>query len=167
MSMEEKQSKREALDAMASKTIAGLTEKDAGIEGLVKDGLAYAVANMKLTKVPLVGAGGGEGVLVVRDTQQRLYFDVARFDLGGGWGVRSYKALMVIHSQDVLDRWMDGSWAFEAGAEVSAGTAAAGGTASDSDQGFSMHVLSDGGASATVTARVIRVTIDRGLTEAP
>ncbi len=165
MTVSEKETKRSELDKMAAKAIAGLVEKDAAIQQELDDSLGYAVANMKLTKVPIVGAGGGEGVVFIKAGEKKIYFTVSRFDLGGGWGVRSYKALMVFNSQEVLDNWQDGKWEFQAGAEASAGTASAEGSSSGLAQGFTIHVLSDGGASATVTARVIRVRVNRELTD--
>lgn len=157
-------SKQAVLDTMAESAIAKLIDKNPSLEGLLEASLAHAVANMKVTKVPVVGAGGGEGVLVVRETQERVYFTVKRIDVGGGWGVRSYKALVLINSQEILDKVIDGSWTFEAGAEVSAGTAALEGGSGDMQAGFTMHVLSDGGASATVTVRLIRMKVNKELT---
>jgi len=165
MTTTEKVQKRGELDAMAEAAIAGLIEQDPGIKTEIDKSLGYAVANMKLTKVPVVGAGGGEGVFVNNKTQQRTYFTVRRFDLGGGWGARSYKALLVFESQKVMDRVEGGVWEFQAGAEASAGTASAEGSSSDLNKGFTMHVLSDGGASATVTARVIRTKVNKKLME--
>lgn len=166
MTTAEKEQKRSELNDMAEKAIAGLIEQDATIKTEIDGSVAYAVANMKLTKVPIVGGGGGEGVLVIKDPQQRIYFTVSRFDVGGGWGARSYKALVVLDSQKVLDDVKDGAWEFQAGGEASAGTASLEGSSSDMvDRGFKMYVLSDGGASATVTARTIRISINRELTE--
>jgi hypothetical protein len=54
---------------------------------------------------------------------------------------------------------------FQAGAGASAGAAAAEGSTSDFNKGFKLHVLSYGGASATVTVRVIRIEINNTLTE--
>ncbi|VAX11077.1 hypothetical protein MNBD_GAMMA25-1473 [hydrothermal vent metagenome] len=85
-----------------------MIEKEPAIQQEIDNSLAYAVANMKLTKVPIVGAGGGEGVIFIKETQQRIYFTVGRFDIGGGWGARSYKALLVVETQKVLDRWKMG-----------------------------------------------------------
>jgi len=92
---------------------------------------------------------------------------VTRFDLGGGWGARSFKALLLFNTEEMVARMESKNiWEFQAGAEASAGTASAEGSSSDLNAGFTMHVLSDGGASATVTARVIRVQVDSALTEA-
>jgi hypothetical protein len=118
---------------------------------------------MKVTKVPIVGAGGGEGVFLNRESDKRSYFTVSRFDIGGGWGARSYKVLLVVESPEVMDRIKGGAREFQAGAEASAGTSSAEGS-SGSNEGFSLHVLSDGGASATATARVIRLKVNKELT---
>lgn len=165
MTTTEKVQKRSELDAMAEAAIADLIEQDPGIKTEIDQSLGYAVANMKLTKVPVVGAGGGEGVFVNNKTQQRTYFTVSRFDIGGGLGVRLYKVLLVFESQKVIDRIEGGVWKFQAGAESSAGTASADGSSSDLNKGFTMHVLLDGGASATVTVRVIRIKVNNQLTE--
>jgi hypothetical protein len=168
MTATEKEQKRSELDQMASTAIAGLTEKDPEIQTRINNSLAYAVANMKVTKVPIVGAGGGEGVFIDNNTQLRTYFTVSRFDVGGGWGARSYKILLIVDSEEVFDRLKGGTWEFQAGAEASAGTASAEGSSSDlANKGFTTYVLSDGGASATVTARVIRTSVNRELTEQP
>jgi lipid-binding SYLF domain-containing protein len=168
MTAAEKQQKRNALNQMAETTVTALSEKSPEILTKIKNGLAYAVANMKLTKVPIVGAGGGEGVFIDNDTQLHTYFTVSRFDVGGGWGARSYKILLIVESQQVYDRMKDGTWEFQAGAEASAGSVSAEGSSSDLvNKGFSTYVLSDGGASATVTARMIHIKINRELTEQP
>ena len=165
MSVSERETKRNQLDEMAATAIAGLVKQDESLQIKLDDSLGYAVANMKVTKVPVVGAGGGEGVYVNKKTGKRIYFTVSRFDLGGGWGVRSYKGLLVMSSQEVLDRFDGGVWEFQAGVEASAGTASAEGSSGALNEGYTVHVLSDGGASATATARVIRIKINNELTD--
>jgi len=165
MTTSEKDTKRSQLDEMAQTAIAGLVEQDAALQQKIENSLGYAVANMKVTKVPVVGAGGGEGVFVNTKTNKRTYFTVSRFDIGGGWGARSYKILIVVESQAVMDRFKGGVWEFQAGVEASAGTASADGSSGAADEGFSLHVLSDGGVSATVTARVIRINVNSELTD--
>lgn len=161
----EKEQKRSALNAMAETAIAGLIKQDAAVKQALDESLAYAVVNMKLTKVPIVGAGGGEGVFFDKNTQERTYINVSRFDIGGGWGVRSYKALVLFTSKEAVDRISEGTWEFQAGVEASAGTAVAEGASDDENENFTVHVLSDGGASATATVRVIRISVNENLLE--
>ena len=136
MTTQEKNIKRAELDAMAEKAIAGLIEQDATLQQKIDDSPGYAVANMKVTKVPIVGAGGGEGVYVDNKTKEHVYFTVSRFDIGGGWGARSYKVLLLIESQEMMERVKGGVWEFAAGVEASAGTASAEGGSGDLTEGY-------------------------------
>lgn len=166
MTVSERETKRGELDAMAAKTIAELVKEDDTLQQIIDDSPGYAVANMKVTKVPIVGAGGGEGVFINQKTNKRTYFTVSRLDIGGGWGARSFKALLVFEDEATIAEWKDSKWEFAAGVEASAGTAAAEG-ASGGNEGFTMYVLADGGASATATARVIHINVNRDLSESP
>ena len=167
MTTVEKQQKRNALDEMANETVVALVAQDADIQRKLDESLAYAVANMKVTKIPVVGGGGGEGVFIDNTSQKRIYFTVSRLDFGGGWGARAYKVLFIVESQEIFDRVIDGTWEFQAGAEASAGSVSAEGSSSDLNKGFSMYALSEGGASVTVTARAIRTKVNSALTENP
>jgi len=62
MTVTEKDQKRSELDAMAETAIAGLIEKDANVKTEMDKSIGYAVANMKVTKVPLIGAGHSSGL---------------------------------------------------------------------------------------------------------
>ncbi|MFV2005318.1 MAG: hypothetical protein ACC650_08915, partial [Gammaproteobacteria bacterium] len=72
---------------------------------------------------------------------------------------------MLVNTPDALERLEGGVWEFQAGVEASAGTAAAEGSSGALNQGYTVHVLSDGGASATATARVIRIKVNSELTD--
>ena len=165
LSISERETKRNQLDEMAATAIASLVEQDTALQQKIDDSLGYFVVNMKVTKVPVVGGGGGEGVFVNKKTNKRIYFTVSRFDIGGGWGARSYKILMLFETQEMMDRLQNGTWEYQAGVEASAGTAAAEGSSGGLNEGYTVHVLADGGASATATARVIRIKVDSELTE--
>jgi lipid-binding SYLF domain-containing protein len=158
----EQDQKRSELDAMAAVAITRLIEQDPSLKAKIDAAPGYGVGNMKLTKVPIVGGGGGEGVMIEKNTQNRYYFNITRADLGGGVGARGFKILFIFKTQEIVDAWKTGTWKSMAGAEASAGTASAEGAAGG--DGFSMHILSEAGASATATARVMRVKLNKELT---
>ena len=72
MSATEKNQKRNELDAMAEATIASLIEKDPQLKEEVENSPGYAVIDAKVTKVPIVGGGGAEGVLINK-SQRHVY----------------------------------------------------------------------------------------------
>lgn len=163
LSLEEKSSKRDSIDKMAQNTIENLIKKESNINHALEKAKGYMVVNWKVTKVPVVGAGSGEGIVVDSRDNHRVYIKVRRFDIGGGWGARSYKNLVIIYDDALMDRAKDGVFEFEAGAEVAAGTKSVDGGSAALNQKMETHMLLDGGGSATATIRVLRSRLDSDL----
>ncbi|WP_218408874.1 hypothetical protein [Aeromonas sp. sif0611] len=155
---EQKSIKQQSINDMARNTITQLLERDERLTKAFDESLAYMVVDMKVTKIPAVGVGGGEGVLFMKAENKPTFYRVQRFDLGAGWGARSYKALVLVSSQNIMEKLKEGLWVFDIGGEASAGTAAMAGTSSDIIPEYSVHILSDGGVSASITARAIRIS---------
>ena len=80
-----------------------------------------------------------------------------RLELGGGFGIRAYKAITVFTDEKVLAKVQKGGWALQSGAEVAAGSTAAEGSVAREKKGYQDFVLPEGGASATLTIRVLRL----------
>jgi lipid-binding SYLF domain-containing protein len=108
---------------------------------------------MRVTKIPMVGAGSGYGVVVDKRTNTRSYIRVSRLEVGGGLGARKFKVVIVYEDEKHLDRIAAGTWHYDAGAEVAAGSASAGGAATKSGKGYQAFRLAESGATATVTLR--------------
>lgn len=155
---EQRSIRRQDVNGMANNTVHNLIEQDGRLKKSFKESLAYLVVNMKVTKVPAVGVGGGEGLLLIKAEKKPIFYRVQRFDLGAGWGARSYKVLVLLHSQDVINKLKDGHWVFDIGGEASVGSAAMEGASSGIIPEYSVHILSDGGVSASITARAIRIS---------
>ena len=68
----------------------------------------------------------------------------------------------MIKSKEALDRISRGTCEFQAGVDASAGTAAEG-SSGGSSEGFTVHVLSDDGATAT--ARVVCIKVNKNLSK--
>ena len=146
------------LDIVSKNTIEQLSKQHHNLKTELETAVGHIVIDMKVTKVPVVGAGGGQGVIYTKGSEEKVYIKAVRADVGGGWGARSYKVLVVIHSSEVLEKSKKNHWIFDAGAEVAAGSAALEGGTGSLSKGYNVYHLSDIGASATITARAIRVT---------
>lgn len=153
--MEEDEQRRE-IDAMSDAALATLVEKTPEAREVVEQSIGYAVANMKVTKIPWFGGGGGTGVVVDKRSDARTYVKVSRFDIGGGLGAQAFKAIVLFDDPKLLDRAMSGVWHVEAGAEAAAGEAGMEGSVSAANKGYRVFKVTEGGVAATVTLRMIR-----------
>ena len=162
-SPDERNKARAEIDLMAKTTIDKLIEQTPSVQKEIDESIGYAVLNWKLTKVPIVGVGGGTGVLINSKTGKRIYVTISRFDIGGGWGARSFKNLLITKDKDFFDKVKDGHFKFETGGEASVGNVAASGDSSALNKDVKSHVLIDGGGSATVTVRYLSMSLDSEL----
>lgn len=152
----------ETINLLVERTLIDLYKQDPALKKEIKNSVGYIIMNNKITKIPLVGAGAGYGVAISTKDQARTYLKMTRFDVGGGWGARSLRPVLIFHKQDIFDDFIDGKWAAQAGAEAAAkvgdtGTAGGGNSGELTDKGYSTHVITDAGVSASITAGVIRV----------
>lgn len=153
----------QTIDELVDNTLADLYQQNPEARAQIKNSIGYAIMNNKITKIPVVGAGAGYGVAINNKNQQRQYIQMVRFDVGGGWGARSVRPVIIFTDEQVFNDFIDGMWSANAGAEAAAkvgdvGTSAGAdtGNAGD-DKGYITHMITDKGVSATVTAGIIRV----------
>lgn len=156
LSPEERDARRAELDAMGEKTVATLLETQQQLREVFDNSLGYVVLDMKVTKIPVFGAGSGFGVVVDKRTNSRSYLQVSRFEVGGGIGAQRFKVVIVFQDGTLLDRAASGAWHYKSGVEVAVGTAGGKGRATKPDKGYQAFKLVESGAVAAVTVRVAR-----------
>ena len=153
----------ETINELITRTLMDLYKQEPKTKEEIANSVGYAIMNNKITKIPIVGAGSGYGVAINTKTGERTYLKMARFDLGGGWGARSVRPVLIFHDEKMFNDFIDGSWSANMGAEAAAkvgDTGAAGGAGSGdvpTEKGYSTYLITDAGVSATVTMGVIRV----------
>jgi lipid-binding SYLF domain-containing protein len=157
LSPAEKADQQRVLDTMADQAVAELLRSKPELKSRFDTAVGYMVMDVKITKIPVFGGGGGKGVVVNNATHQRTYVKATRIDFGAGWGVRAFKTILIFTDARVLADVQDGGWFYRSGAEAAAGSAAAEGSVGVSNTGYESFALAEGGASATVTIRVIHL----------
>jgi hypothetical protein len=120
------------------------------------------VASTKITKIPFVGAGSGYGIAINTKSGEKTYLKMTRFDVGGGWGARALRPVVIFQDEKKFNSFINGIWEVQAGTEVAAkagekGAAGGAGTGAIGEKGYTVHILTDAGVSATATAGVLRV----------
>lgn len=154
----------QTIDELVERTLPDLYKQEPKARQQIADSVGYAIMDNKITKIPLVGAGSGYGVAINNKTGEKTYIRMARFDLGGGWGARSVRPVVIFRDEKKFKDFIKGDWSANAGAEAAAkvGESGAAGGAGGGDlpgnKGYSIHLITDAGVSATVTMGVIHVT---------
>jgi lipid-binding SYLF domain-containing protein len=137
--------KRAQLDQEAEETIALMLEQDPGIKQELEEAAGYFVSRVSAANIAIVGGGQGIGVLVDKQSGDRTYLNVKRFDLGAGLGVRYHRVLLVIRDQEKLAAIRNG-WTFRGvGTGLAAGNKGTEAT-SQAGEGLSVHILSESGS---------------------
>ena len=153
----------EAVDALVEQTLADLYKQEPKAKEHIADSVGYAVMSGNITKVPMVGAGSGYGVAINNKTGEKTYLEITEFDVGGGWGARSLRPVIIFQDEKKFKVFIKGVWNMKAGAEAAAKvkeTGAAGGAGSGDipgAKGYTVHLITDAGVSVTWTVGILRV----------
>ena len=114
-------SDRAQLDQMAEQTVIQLEKKHPGLQQHLEELPGYLVVDMNVLKVPVIGGGGGRGVVIETASGKHTYVKVMRMEIGGGWGGRAYKVLLAFKDPELLESVRTGKWIYQMGAEASVG----------------------------------------------
>lgn len=153
----------QTIDELVERTLSDLYKQEAETRQEIADSVGYAIMSNAILKVPLIGMGRGYGVAIDNRTGERTYLRMERFDIGGGWGARSERPVVIFQQEGKFREFIEGTWSANAGAEAAAkvGDAGAAGAVGrgnlPGDKGYSLHLITDAGVSATLTVGVIRV----------
>jgi lipid-binding SYLF domain-containing protein len=157
-----KEGKLAYFESLEKETLAQLVKEQPGTEQELARSVGYAVIEKKVVKVPMVGAGGGAGVVVEKASGKKSYLRVPELQFGLGWGGRAEKVILIFQDVEKLRDLADGMWKAGIAAEAAAkagdvGAAGGRGTEDLMKKGFTTYVLTDAGVSATATIAVLRV----------
>ena len=158
MTLEEQQEKRAELDEMGEKTVQKLLELRPDADEALAQSVGYTVIDMAITKIPVLGGGGGLAVTVDKRSGKNSYSKVSQFEIGGGIGAKRFKVVVFFTDEKLLDRAIKGAWHYEASAEVSAGADGIEGQVSKPDDGYTAFKIAESGAAATITIRFARAS---------
>lgn len=148
-------------EGLETETLAQLMKEQPGAEQELARSVGYAVIEKRVVKVPVIGAGGGAGVVVETASGKKSYLRVPELQFGLGWGGRSEKVILIFQDIEKIRSLADGMWKAGIVAEAAAkagdiGAAGGRGTGELMKKGFTTYVLTDAGVSATATIAVLR-----------
>ena len=162
--VEQRPDKRAELSRIGEEIVARAVEEEPGLQHALDLSAGYFAAEISAANVAVLGGGQGIGVLVDQQSGERTFLNVKRIDLGAGLGVYYYRVLILVQDRKVLERIRRGTWFHGVGADVATGKAGAADVRASST-GYTIHLLTDSGASIALTARSILLSVNRDLTD--
>lgn len=154
---------RETIDQEAAQTVVRLMEENPQFKDLLKSSVGCFVSRTSVTKIPVVGRGYGIGVLYDRETGSSTYMNITRADLGAGLGAGQFRLAILFENRETLEEFRKGVWKSGIGTETAIGNYSTG-MQSFSGDGYSAHVVSVSGASINLSARTVRLSVNKDLT---
>jgi lipid-binding SYLF domain-containing protein len=155
-SPEEQGPTRNELDKMSKKALVTLLEKKPELRETLERSAGYAVVDMTVTKIPVVGTGSGFGVVVDKRTNSRSYIRVSQFEVGGGMGAEKYKVIIIFDDAKRVEKVAAGTWHYDASAQAVAGGESTDAAASKTGKGYKAFKITESGACIRVTVLVAR-----------
>ena len=155
---------REEINQNAEKTITQLISKKPELQESIDTSIGYFVGQISGTKIPVVGAGSGIGMLYDREAETRTYMNIKRFGVGVGLGAGKYKGIILFQNREVFEQFRAGIWKSKIGVESAVGEKT---TSSISvvDKGATLHLLPETGAAVTASARLVSLSVNEDLTD--
>lgn len=156
---------RSAIQDMRQQSLSRLYQEKSSAQAEVQAAPGYAVFSNANVHVILASFGGGYGVVHNNSTGQDTYMRAGELGLGLGAGVKDYRLVMVFHTAESMNRFIEQGWTFggQADAAAKAGDkgAAVGAEASVND--VTLYQMTESGLALQATLKGSRFWRDESL----
>ena len=160
--VEKREPLRQEINERSDETINSIVAKMPELQEKLDSSVGYFVGRVSATKVPVVGAGYGLGVLHDKEQQTRTYMDINRIDLGLGLGSGTYRGLVFFENHQEMEKFRTGKWGRGLGSESMTGDKV---TTTPVDNSLSFFILPEKGSAFMATARLEKFSVNEDLTD--
>ncbi|SFD34451.1 hypothetical protein SAMN02745724_04258 [Pseudoalteromonas denitrificans DSM 6059] len=108
---------------MKDKVLTQLFSKKPDTRAQINAATGYTVFSNASINLFLVSAGTGYGVVKNMHTKQHIYMNMAEGGVGLGLGVKDYRIVMVFHTDNAINEFINRGWTFAGNADAAAKTA--------------------------------------------
>jgi lipid-binding SYLF domain-containing protein len=112
--------KRQAILDMQQDALAQLYTEKPDTRSQIRDAAGYAVFTNANINVIFVSAGTGYGVVTNNATGEQTYMNMAEGGVGLGLGAKDYRVVMVFHSQQSMNYFIENGWTVGGNADAAA-----------------------------------------------
>ncbi len=112
--------KRQAIHQMKNETLRQLYAKKPDTRAQIASAPGYAVFSNANVNLLFVAAGTGYGVVQSNLSGTTTYMNMAEGGVGLGLGVKDYRIVMVFHSAEAMNSFVESGWTFGGNADAAA-----------------------------------------------
>jgi lipid-binding SYLF domain-containing protein len=163
---DEVQAAKDETRAMARETLAELESLQPGARRAVESAHAYAVFSNFGMKILLAGGGSGRGVAIRNAPREEVYMRMAEVQAGLGIGIKKFRLVWVLTTEEAYRNFVDKGWEFGAQATAQAQLDDQGGGHAGAvavSPGVYLYQITDDGLALELTVKGTRYYRDSGL----
>ena len=112
--------RRQVVQDMKTEVLETLYRNKPDVRTQLPDASGYAVFSNANVNLIFASVGGGYGLLRDNRSGQDIYMKMGELGLGIGAGIKDFRIVMVFHTDDALERFMENGVAFGAQADAAA-----------------------------------------------
>jgi lipid-binding SYLF domain-containing protein len=142
----ETEGKRGKINEAAEEALEELFAQNAKAKEIFAGSYGWAVFDNLKIGIGISG-GGGNGVAVVKDTNERTYMKMGTAGVGLTLGAQKYQVVFLIQDSKTFDSFVNKGWQADAGASAVAGASGAG-VMTDFVNGLAIYQLTEKGLMA-------------------
>lgn len=156
---------RDEINSGVDETIARMVDTDPEFQKRFDASVGYFVSRFSATKIPIIGAGYGIGILYDKESDSRTYMNVTRTDIGAGLGAGKFRVIVLFENREALEEFRGGVLKFGVGTDSAVSTSVAG-TSATSGYGYSVYYMADSGVALALSVRLVKLSVNDDLTDA-
>ncbi|MDF2176686.1 YSC84-related protein [Aliiglaciecola sp. CAU 1673] len=160
-----KAEKQQKILSMKEEVLTRLFKEKPDTRAQINAAPGYAVFSNANVNLILLSAGTGYGVVKDMQSGKHTYMNMAEGGVGFGLGAKDYRIVMVFHTHDALQRFIDSGWAFGGHADAAAKAADKGVSAEAEAQtgDVTLYTLTESGLALQATVKGVKFWVDEAL----
>jgi lipid-binding SYLF domain-containing protein len=119
--------RRQSVQDMRDRVLSELYQEKPDVRAQIQSAPGYAVFSNANVNIIFASIGGGYGILHDRSTGRDTYLKMGELGVGLGIGAKDFRAVLVFHTRDAVQRFQDYGMSVGAGADAAAVTSDQGG----------------------------------------
>ena len=119
--------RRQSVQDMRDRVLNELYQEKPDVRAQIQSAPGYAVFSNANVNIIFASIGGGYGILHDRSTGRDTYLKMGELGVGLGIGAKDFRAVLVFHTRDAVQRFQDYGMSVGAGADAAAVTSDQGG----------------------------------------